>query len=209
MSAKEREGGFNSRRWLRWEKRCIARARRGDREAFGELYEAFADPLYARVLMPRLGDRQAADDALAETFRTALERLDRFKERGVSIWYWLARIAANKATDMHRVKSRTGRVLANFEGLLSPLRSGPPDPGSETQRRDDRARIRAQVKAVLERINPRYRRAIELRFFEERERRECAEKMDVKLGTFDVVMLRALRAFRKEWLRTIGAAPEV
>jgi RNA polymerase sigma-70 factor (ECF subfamily) len=52
---------------------------------------------------------------------------------------------------------------------------------------------------VLERLNDRYRRAIELRFLEELSRESCAAALDVKLGTFDVLLLRALRAFRKDW----------
>jgi len=54
-------------------------------------------------------------------------------------------------------------------------------------------------------MNPRYKRAIELRFLEERTRQECADVLEVKLGTFDVVLLRALRAFRKEWEALMGA----
>ncbi|MCB9624549.1 MAG: hypothetical protein H6723_14645 [Sandaracinus sp.] len=53
----------------------------------------------------------------------------------------------------------------------------------------------------LDALNPRYRQAIELRFFDERERQDCADLLEVKLGTFDVLILRALRAFRKEWER--------
>ena len=33
---------------------------------------------------------------------------------------------------------------------------------------------------------------------------ECAAAMDVKLGTFDVLLLRALRSFRKEWDALVG-----
>ena len=57
----------------------------------------------------------------------------------------------------------------------------------------------ARVESTLNRINPRYRRAIELRFFEDRGRTECADAMEVKIGTFDVLILRALRAFRRAW----------
>ncbi|GAB5540802.1 MAG: hypothetical protein SangKO_005620 [Sandaracinaceae bacterium] len=67
--------------------------------------------------------------------------------------------------------------------------------------------LRETVSAVLERINPRYARAISLRFFEDRSREECAAGLDVKIGTFDVVLLRALRAFRKEWEAFVDAAP--
>ena len=184
---------------LEWERRCIKRVRKGDRVAFAELYEAFAGELYARVLLPKLGDAAAAEDALAETFRTAFERIEQFDDQGVSVWFWLARIGTNKAMDMHRVRARTQRALTSYEGLLAPLREEPAAPGAVAESAAERRRVSGAVRQVLEQVNPRYRQAIELRFFEERGREECAERMDVKLGTFDVLMLRALRAFRREW----------
>jgi RNA polymerase sigma-70 factor (ECF subfamily) len=51
----------------------------------------------------------------------------------------------------------------------------------------------------MEGLTPRYRQALELRFFRDLAREECAQLMQVKLGTFDVLVLRALRAFRREW----------
>jgi DNA-directed RNA polymerase specialized sigma24 family protein len=61
---------------------------------------------------------------------------------------------------------------------------------------------------VLASVNPRYRRAIELRFLDDRSREDCARLMEVKLGTFDVLLLRALRAFRQQWHELIGERPE-
>ena len=191
---------------LRWERACLERARAGDRAAFAELYRVFAPELYRRVLMPRLGHAQAAQDALSETFRTFLERMDRYEDEGKSVWVWLARVAANKAMDMHRVKARTGRGLANFERLIEPLVAPTPSPGAELEARGEQARIHGHISATLDKLNPRYRRAIELRFFEDRPRQQCAEALEVKLGTFDVLLLRALRAFRREW-EAMMAAP--
>jgi len=184
---------------LGWERERVGRARTGDRRAFAEIYEAYAGPLYARVLLPKLGDERAAEDALSETFREVLEHLDRFEDRGDGIWPWLVRIGTNKALDMHRVKSRTGRALASFEGLMEPLRSAPPDPADAAEARSEHARVRGVVDNALAAINDRYRRAIALRYFEERAREDCAREMGVTVSTFDVVLLRALRAFRREW----------
>lgn len=200
------EDDLNSKQHLRWERRRLELARQGDRQAFAELYEAYAGRLYSRVLMPRLGNPQAAEDALSETFRTLLEKIDGYEDKGVSIWFWLTRIAVNKATDMHRVRGRTSRALASFESLLAPLRDAPPNPGVAVEARDERERLGQGVRQVLSTINPRYRRAIELRFLEDRSRQDCADALEVKLGTFDVVLLRALRAFRKEWEAVVGAA---
>jgi RNA polymerase sigma-70 factor (ECF subfamily) len=189
---------------LRWERALVARAKTGDQAAFSELYRAYAPLLFARVLVPKLGNREAAEDALAETFRTAFERLEAFEPREVSVYFWLARIAANKAIDLHRAKRTTGRALAGFEDLAVVIADHPPDPGELLELRADIVDVRAAVRTVLGRLNDRYRRAIELRFVEDLSREECAKALDVKIGTFDVLLLRALRSFRKEWTELRG-----
>ncbi|MEM1418401.1 MAG: RNA polymerase sigma factor [Myxococcota bacterium] len=201
------EADDNRRARLRRERALVARAQGGDRDAFGALYRLHAPELFARVLLPRLGSRSAAEDALAETFRKALEQLPRWKPHADGLRPWLSRIAANEATNMHRVSARSGRALASFEGLLGPLRESADLPGAALDARERQARLRARLDAVLPRLSPRYRRAIELRLVEERNREACAEALDVKLGTFDVVLLRALRAFRREWERLGDATP--
>jgi RNA polymerase sigma-70 factor (ECF subfamily) len=202
------ESPWNQPENLSWERRSVEAARRGDRAAFAELYRRYAPELFRRVLMPRLGNRQAAEDALAETFRTFLERIDQYEDQGKSVWYWLARVAVNKATDMHRVKGRTNRALVSFKSLLEPLTQGPKTPDALVESDVERERLAEAVTVTIQRLNPRYRRAIELRFLEDRSREDCAEALEVKLGTFDVLILRALRAFRKEWDRTVGLEAE-
>jgi RNA polymerase sigma-70 factor (ECF subfamily) len=188
---------FTDPKWLEEERRCVSAIRRGDRDALRRLYEVLAPPLYSRILLPQLGDPQAAEDILAETFARAIEHLDGYEDRGGSIWSWLVTIARNRARDLHRAQAREGRHLASFEAFLAPLIGELGDAGDSQL---DRARLGEAVTRTLSRLNPRYRRALELRFFEDRERLECAATMEVKLGTFDVLLLRALRAFRAEWV---------
>jgi RNA polymerase sigma-70 factor (ECF subfamily) len=182
-----------------WERECVTRAMQGDRDAFGELYDAHAERIFQRVLYPVLGNASAAEDALAETFRAAFQRLDRYQPGEAGIYPWLAAIARNKALDMHRARKVTGRALANFEALLAPLQV---NPGSPEQLLDDASAQRQLVHGVHEtlgQINARYRDAIAMRFLEDQPREACAERLGVKVGTFDVLLLRALRAFRKRW----------
>ena len=191
---------FDEPAWLERERRLLGELRRGDRTAFPPLYRAFAQPLYARVLLPRLGDRQAAEDVLAETFRTMLEKLDRYDDRGGSIWSWLATVAANRARDVERERARRGQALRGFALLSAPLlEAQPPGPGDDPHAGNDGVRLRAAVTKVLDELNPRYRRALTLRFLEDRPRVECAALLEVKVATFDVLLLRALRAFRQRW----------
>jgi RNA polymerase sigma-70 factor (ECF subfamily) len=189
---------YQSAEWQAWERERLARARRGDPRAWGELYQALAPALYAEILLPRLGTAAAAEEALAETFRAAVERLASFDGQ-VSLFFWLARIAVNKATDQHRERARNGKALAGFQSLLGPLSLPPPDPASEVERAHELASLRERIAGVLGELNPRYRRAIELRLLEDKPRSECAAALECTVPTFDVVLLRALRAFRAAW----------
>ena len=199
--------GFNDPAWLEEEQRLVARARTGDRGAIARLYAVFAAPLYGRVLLPLLGDRDAAEDALAETFRAALERLGTFRYQGVSLWHWLQTIGRSKAMDLHRARARANRALAAFARLLEPLAPWEETPGAAFAAHDQR-RLREAVDEVLGRITPRYRLALEARFLQDRSRDDCAGLLGVVVGTFDVLLLRALRAFRREWEARHGVRPQ-
>lgn len=190
---------FNSDEFREWERGRIAAAERGDRRAFDELYRAFAQPLFVQVLMPRLGNRNLAEDALSETFRAMLENISKFGNADTSVWFWLCRVAINKAHDVHRTQQRRGRAMSNFESLLGPVEEPVPTPRDELERSESRNHMRARIERVLQALNPRYRRAIELRIVEEQSREECAAQLDVKVATFDVLILRAVRSFREKW----------
>ena len=49
---------------------------------------------------------------------------------------------------------------------------------------------------VLKTMNPRYAAVLRMRLLEDRDRHACAEALDVKLGTLDVLLFRACKAFR-------------
>lgn len=182
-----------------WERECVSRAAQGDRQAFGELYDAHAGRLFQRVLFPVLGNAAAAEDALAETFRAAFQRLDRYQPGEGGIYPWLAAIARNKALDMHRARKVSGRALANFEVLLAPLQVAMDSPEQLLDEASSQRVLVNHVHEALSQINARYKQAIALRFLEDQPREECASRLGVKVGTFDVLLLRALRAFRKRW----------
>ena len=171
----------------------IARLQRGDRAAFTTLYGWYGDMLYRQAILPRLPNRELAEDCLRDTFRTALEKIDTFRIENRSIFFWLRRIAVNKAIDVHR---RTKRDLALSEALQVD-----PEPMGAPPQRPDRALdmddTRRMVEQALSNLNARYARALQLRLLEDRSREECAEILGVSVGNFDVILHRAAKAFRK------------
>lgn len=81
--------------------------RAGDRDdrAFGEIYDEFAQRVYAYV-RGRLSDPVEAEDVTAEVFLKAWEALPRYDSRGVPFSAWLFRIARNAVVDAHRQDTR-------------------------------------------------------------------------------------------------------
>ena len=152
--------------------------------------------------MPRLGDPMAAEDALSETFRTAIENFDQFEDQGHGLFPWLSRIAHNKAMDLHRKRKTRERKLTHLFLLLGPLSAPLAGADDLLEFHANQQTLEQRVSACLTQITPRYRQAIELRFFQERSREDCAQLLEVKLGTFDVLLLRALRSFGKAWSET-------
>ena len=179
---------------LEEEQAVIDRLKQGDRSAAGTLFAWFADSLYRRAILPRLPNRELAEDVLKDTFRLALERIEQFQPQGRSIFFWLRRIAINRAIDVHRARQRARRLNDHIETTIERTMSQPPP---APDRAPEIAETREQVNAALEQLNPRYAQALRMRLLEDRDRDECAQEMGVTMGNFDVILHRACKAFRK------------
>jgi RNA polymerase sigma-70 factor (ECF subfamily) len=85
----------------------LARLRSGDKAAFTQVVELYADSLY-NLAFKLLGNQQEAEDALQETFLNAYKAIQGFEGRS-SLNTWLYRIAYNTAL-MRRRKQRAATV---------------------------------------------------------------------------------------------------
>jgi len=178
---------------LEEERVVVERLRNGDRSAFAILYGWYGDRIYRQAILPRLPNRELAEDCLKDTFRTALEKIGSFQLVDRSIFFWLRRIAVNKAIDVHRAQQRDRALADAVQADPEPLTQAPPRPDRGLEVRD----TAREVETSLERMNPRYAEALRLRLIEGRSREECAESFGVTVGNFDVILHRAAQAFRK------------
>lgn len=89
-------------RYVEW----LDRARREDRHAFAQLYEA----TYRRVfgyLLARVGEQAAAEDLLQEIYLAALQAIGRFRGRTEGEFIgWLLKIGHAKVMDRYRSQYR-------------------------------------------------------------------------------------------------------
>ncbi|MEB2313450.1 MAG: RNA polymerase sigma factor [Sorangiineae bacterium] len=178
------------------ERALAARAQAGDRAALGELLRRHGPRLYRAVLLPRLGSRAAAEEALSVTYMKVVERFAQFSWQDVGVYPWLRVVALRVALDQLRARKR--EVLfepADLERELEHARDDARQP--DVLERHDLAIARERVERVLARLNPRYSLAIRLRVLEERSREEAARELEVSVGTLDVVLHRAMAALRK------------
>jgi RNA polymerase sigma-70 factor (ECF subfamily) len=181
------------------EQRLVEEAQRGNLDAMRPILERYASPLYGTVILPRIGNAAAAEDVLRDTLATAVEKIQRFTWQGKSIYPWLRQIAINKVFDLHRQTQRSRRLADAMVHELPSETDAGDAADAQLMADQDRQANRARIDETLGSINERYRAAIELRLVRELSREECARQLDVTVGTFDVLLFRAIRAFRKQF----------
>jgi len=189
----------DQQRELEQEQRLVEEAQRGNLDAMRPILERYAQPLYGTVILPRLGDATSAEEVLRDTLATAVEKINRFTWQGKSIYPWLRQIAINKVFDVHR-QSKRSRRLADAMVHELPSESDPTTHADALLIADqERQTHRGRIDETMELLQERYRLAIELRLIQELSREECAKRLAVTIGTFDVLLFRAVRAFRKNF----------
>ncbi|MEX0718175.1 MAG: sigma-70 family RNA polymerase sigma factor [Planctomycetaceae bacterium] len=179
--------------------RLVEDARRGDREAFGELVRRY-ERRVIRVIRRFVRDRDLADDLAQETFLRAYERLDQF-DPSRRFGPWLFRIGVNLTLDHLRKRKRRGRFA-----LFSEKSSGPPpDPGVADPRQ--RKELNQEIWAVLEQVPEKYRAVLVLRDLENFSTSEIAAILDRKEATIRWRLAEARDRFKTLWLKRQDQTP--
>jgi len=189
------EPGTDETEWL-------ARARLGDREAFGRLVRRHADRVYrlARYLTSSPDD---AADVAQETFLRAYRAIGRFEGRS-GFATWVLRITTNCALSL-RARRRTkkrGMPVVSLSAVAEddePIRVADPrgDPEAALQREE----LGEAVRAAVESLDEEFRTAIVLREIDGRSYEEIAEILGVPLGTVKSKIHRARCALREKLKR--------
>ena len=182
------------------EQALCARAQGGDRAALGQLLRAHGPRLFRAVLLPRLGSKAAAEEALSVTYLKVVERFDQFTWQSVGVYPWLRVVALRVALDQLRARKR--ETVFQPEDLEREIDQSERDArDAVSSEAHDLALARQRVVELVGRLHPRYGRALTLRVLEERPREECAAALEVSTATFDVVLHRAVAALKKELAR--------
>lgn len=176
---------------LNEERDTIERCRH-DLAAFGRIYEAHFDRVFAYVLH-RVGDVAAAEDLTAQTFLRAMERLWQFRWRGISIANWLFRLATNEANAYFRRRKRREREMA--DPAVQALRS----PAAEMERAQaevEKCRLFRSLHDEIATMRATDQALLVLRYFEKKSYRDMAAILGGREGTLRMKTKRALERLR-------------
>ncbi|MFI5151267.1 MAG: RNA polymerase sigma factor [Bacteroidia bacterium] len=170
----------------------------GDQKAYAELMTRYRDSVYF-MLLKMVNNKDDADDLTIEAFGKAFKRLDQYTPN-FAFSTWLFKIATNNCIDhIRKKKNNTFSIDKPFQDdeggeMTMDLRSEQLDPEEKVMKKQKVMMMRE----VVDKLKPRYKMLIEMRYFEELSYEEIAEKLELPLGTVKAQLFRA-----REFLQNI------
>jgi RNA polymerase sigma-70 factor (ECF subfamily) len=185
----------------------VARAQRGDHEAFRILVERYQGRAYGLALRI-LRDEEKARDAVQDAFVKVYGSLRRFEGRS-SFYTWLYRLVFNQCLD-HKRKDKSGRHVEweeerfGEEQVLDPsVAGGLPGPEEELTR----AELRVAMAEAIAQLPDEARETLLLREVEGLRYAEIAEALGIPKGTV-MSRLHYARKRLQELLGDAGVHPD-
>ena len=170
------------------ERELIEACRRGERDAFRVLFEAYKDKVYS-IALRFSADESLAMDIAQDTFLKLFSSLPQY--RGDSAFStWIYRLVVNACLDHKR---RAWRVAPLAEGPIAMLRS----PGDSLNALLE-SEMRSRVRAAVETLSPDMRMVVVLRYTEGLSYEEIAEVMGCSEGTVASRLNRAHKALERK-----------
>jgi RNA polymerase sigma-70 factor (ECF subfamily) len=172
----------------------VLAAQAGDKEAFGKIYERYADTVFRFIYFRVGGNRPWAEDLTSDTFERALKRIDSFAWQGRDFGAWLITIARNLVADYfkcgrYRLEVTTGDVLdADREDRG-------PEGSPETAVIDHLTNV--DLMGAIKKLNPEQQECIVLRFLQGFSVAETAQAMGKNEGAIKALHYRAVRSMAR------------
>jgi len=166
----------------------VTAAQRGDRAAFGRLYERYARVVHG-ILLSRVPPREV-DDLVQEVFLSALRQIHALRDVA-RFGAWLASITRNRANDYFRKSIPGDKCLEpmaedQFESQL--------EGSSGSQSRDEEAAV---ILEMIRALPEAYREPLILRLVEGMTGPEIAARTGLTHGSVRVNLCRGMQLLRE------------
>ncbi|MDQ2179506.1 RNA polymerase sigma factor [Marinifilum sp. D714] len=169
--------------------RLVQASVNGDQKAYEELFKRYKDAIFF-MLLKMVNNKNDAEDLTFEAFGKAFRNIRQYSPK-YAFSTWLFKIASNNCIDFLRKKrgntiSIDGKDDAENERTIT-LESSSLNPEQEFVKKQKAKIMRNEVGKLKE----RYRRLIELRYFEEFSYEEIAQELKLPIGTVKAQLFRA------------------
>lgn len=173
----------------------LRRAKRGDEAACRELLDRHGGRLMG-VVQKAHHDLGQTEDVVQETFVRAIQQADRLRSDG-AFFPWLVRIALNVAVDLRR-RTQRETVTDELPEMTTSVESG-------ADHRMERVEDADRVNRALERLKPRSRELLVLRYFAGMSVAELAEVFDKSDVAIRKELQRSRDQLRRQLVQWFGA----
>ncbi len=165
----------------------IARAQRGDANAFARLYDRHVDAIY-RYISLRVPTQEQAEDLTEDVFLRAWQNIGRFRPERPFL-HWLYRIAHNRVVDEHRRKAQQNLSLDALAESGRHPKDRDPSPLSQIISQENIQ----QLREALATLSPDEQTLLTLRFTEGLSFKDIASILGKSEGACRVLQHRALK----------------
>jgi RNA polymerase sigma factor (sigma-70 family) len=162
----------------------------GDQKAYAELMGRYKDTIFF-MLLKMVKDKDDADDLTIEAFGKAFRNLAQYTPE-YAFSTWLFKIATNNCIDFIRRKKDSVSLDRTFENADGDEMSF--EPKSDSLNPEEKVIKKQKIQMmqlVVEKLQPRYRLLVELRYFQEKSYEEIAAELDLPIGTVKAQLFRA------------------
>jgi RNA polymerase sigma-70 factor (ECF subfamily) len=163
----------------------------GDPKAYNELMKLYRDPIYF-MLYEKVGDQELAKDLTIEALGKAFKKLHLYTPE-YAFSTWLYTVARNNCIDYlrkHKLPTISiDKMMLDEDGKRNTfdLISKGLNPEEKMEKKQ---RI-AILRQIVEKLRPKYRDLVKLRYFKELSYEEIAETLQVPLGTVKAQLHRS------------------
>ena len=157
-----------------------------DKKQFAAIVQRYEEPLFRYIVRQGARDRELARDILQEVFIKVYLHLNDY-DASLPFSSWIYRIAHNETITHFRKEKNRPLVLDKgdddefFGKLVDDL---------ELSRADGQYDV-SDIQTVLERLEPRYRDILVLKFFEDKSYEEISDILQMPQGTVATLINRA------------------
>ena len=161
----------------------------GDEKAYAELLDRYKDAIYY-MLLKMVNNKSDAEDLTIEAFGKAFKNIAQYTPN-YAFSTWLFKIATNNCIDFIRKKKANlislDQTSEDQDSIGTPLQADTPDPEEDMIK----SQRMALTRSVVEKLKPRYKTLVELRYFKEYSYEEIANELNLPIGTVKAQLFRA------------------